>query len=217
MTRAPSTVPAKAADACSFAIVLDNAVRPYWACGTAVTTSSTSFLGPSGLGWVLVNESIDNSLDQRCKNFASRVRSSGTSSVSASMPTVKRIAWTVDAPGGIGGGGGDGGAGGGDDGGGSGGGISGGNGIIGMGGDGGRGGEAGTGGEGGGIDGGDGGVGRIERTEMSTNLRSSWSCTGVKHVASEVTAERMSLADTPANQGRSAFTCTSIPAALLLS
>ena len=98
-----------------------------------------------------------------------------------------------------------GGAGGGDDGGGSGGGISGGNGIIGMGGDGGRGGEAGTG-EGGGIDGGDGGVGRIERTEMSTNLRSSWSCTGVKHVASEVTAERMSLADTPANQGRSAFT-----------
>ena len=52
---------------------------------------------------------------------------------------------------------------------------------------------------------------------MSTNLRSSVSCSGVKHDASDVTALRMSLADTPESQGKSATTTTSASVVLSLS
>ena len=171
--------------------------------------------GPSGLGTEDVEVWSSSSLVHRCRKPARRPRSCSTSSAAVAIVTENRIAWMVDAPGGMGGGGGEGGAGGGAEGGGIGGGEKGGAGCNGEGGAGGCGGALGGGGEGVGKDGGIGGKGMIERKEMSTNPRSSWSCAGVKHLASAVTAERISFSLTPDSHGRSAFTCTSMPAASL--
>jgi hypothetical protein len=57
----------------------------------------------------------------------------------------------------------------------------------------------------------------MSRTEMSTYLRSSSICSREKHVASPVTALRMSEALTPENMGRSAFTSTSRPSVCTLT
>jgi hypothetical protein len=57
----------------------------------------------------------------------------------------------------------------------------------------------------------------MSRTEMSTYLRSSSICSREKHVASPVTALRMSEALTPENMGRSAFTSTSRPSVRTLT
>ena len=127
---------------------------------------------------------------------------------------MKRMASASAAPGGMGGGGGAGGAGGGSgwgEGGGDGKGGGGGGASGGGGGDGDGGGGDGLGGFGGGGAGGAGGEGTIETTEMSTYLRSSVICSSVKHVASAVTALKMSASLTPANQGRSTLRWTSMP------
>lgn len=127
---------------------------------------------------------------------------------------MNRMECTAVAPGGMGGGGGAGGVGG-DEGRGEGGGEGAGchGGGMGGGGEGGGGGggDDGGGGVGGGPAGGIGGNGTIERTERSTNVRSSDSCTDVKQVASDITAAMMSSASTPENHGRSTFTLTSMP------